>query len=43
MNSENFGARITEKGALDRKIWVWKPWMRKIVISEGFGGICGIF
>jgi hypothetical protein len=22
-NSENFGARIMENGALDRKIWLW--------------------
>jgi hypothetical protein len=29
VNSEDFGARITENRAMDRKIWLWKLWMVK--------------
>jgi hypothetical protein len=43
MKSENFDARNMENGALDRKLWLWKLWRVKIVFSEGYGGICGIF
>jgi hypothetical protein len=43
IKSENLGARITEKGALDRKIWALKALKGRTVIFEGSGGICGIF
>jgi hypothetical protein len=37
MNSENFAARITENGALDRKIWLWKLWRSKWSFQEVLG------
>jgi hypothetical protein len=38
-NSENFGARITENGALDRKIWFWKLWR----VKWSFKKVLGVF
>jgi hypothetical protein len=37
MNSENLGTRITENGALDRKIWALEALKGKIVFSGGSG------
>jgi hypothetical protein len=37
-NSENLGARITENGALDRKIWALEAFRGKTVFSGVFWG-----
>jgi hypothetical protein len=42
MNSENLGARITENGALDGKIWALEALKGKTVFLGGSGGICQI-
>jgi hypothetical protein len=42
-NYEIFGARITENGALDRKIWDLEDFKSKIDFLGRSGGIHGIF
>jgi hypothetical protein len=42
MNSENLGTRITENGALDRKIWALEALKGKMVLLGGSGGTYGI-
>jgi hypothetical protein len=37
-NSENLGVRITENGALDRKIWALEAFRGKMVFSGVFWG-----
>jgi hypothetical protein len=39
-NSMNFSARITENGALDRKIWALEYFKGKTVFLGGSEGIC---
>jgi hypothetical protein len=42
-NSENFGVRITENRASDRKMWFSKLWRVKCFFQKVIGDICGIF
>jgi hypothetical protein len=42
MNSENFGARSVENGALDGNIWAFEALKGRMVNLGGSGGICGI-
>jgi hypothetical protein len=42
MNSENLGVRITENGALDRKIWALKALKGKTIFLGGSVGTCEI-
>jgi hypothetical protein len=43
VNSENLGARITENGALDQKMWAIEAFRGKMVFSVVFWGNSGIF
>jgi hypothetical protein len=38
-NSENLRARIMKNRALDRNIWLWKPWM----VKWSFWKVLGVF